>query len=111
MSNNEKDLSHELGRWKKRCEDLQKRIDELNTALSEHDAAVQSISAAMDATLMQVAMHYGKGSTEAEVAAICYRMPNVAELMTKYKLSCNLDDNGMMHVAVLRKNDGEAEQG
>lgn len=78
---------HELGRWKKRCADLDKKVDLLLDQQKDAKTLIETIQQIFDATLIQITLQEG---------GIAYQMPNVREVLAAYRLHASADDNGIM---------------
>lgn len=104
-------LEHEIGRWKKRCADQQKQIDELR----EIADSVESLREIMDAILVQITLEHGEQvkSTDAfdgvEGYCLRYAMPNVEETLRKYMIGCTVADHGEVTVNVARRPEEDAD--
>lgn len=85
---------HELGRWKKRCADLDKQVDLLLDQQKDAKTLIETIRQIFDATLIQIARQEG---------GIAYQMPNVREVLAAYRLHASADDNGVMTLRVEEK--------
>lgn len=93
---------HELGRWKKRCADLDKKADLLLGQQKDAKTLIENIQKIFDATLIQIARQEG---------GISYPIPNVHEVIEHYVLYARADDNGIMTLrAEPRKEAEDAEE-
>lgn len=93
---------HELGRWKKRCADLDKQVDMLLDQQKDAKTLIETIQQIFDATLIQITLQEG---------GIAYPMPNVREVLGAYALHASADDNGIMTLRAEQKTGTEAGHG
>lgn len=99
-------LEYELGRWKKRCEDRDKQIEEL----MQYAKAIRSVNMVMDATLIQITLEHSEADfDEAEEFRFRYKMPEVHELVESYALAVEKTEDGDLVLHVTPR-EGEPEE-
>lgn len=93
---------HELGRWKKHGEDLNKQNKELQELFDDALCSLREIREICEATLIQIVRQEG---------GISYPIPNVHEVIEHYVLYARADGNGIMTMrAEPRKEAEDAEE-